>query len=258
MTKRKKSLEEKRIYDRKWYVGNKPSRLEANNRWKEKCAAWYWKIKRLLICTHCEEFEPYFLDFHHVDPSSKRWTIGYVSRSHTPAKIIDEMKKCVVLCKRCHHRVENGELDVKAEWVERSVAMVDNALEQTGMPERTLRQRRYTVKREAITRKIGPIGTAWCHSCRDFISVNFFTKNSSHWNGFANQCVPCRKKKRKVAKLAQTVERFLRNEEVGGAIPLFGSAAEAHEDVRVLGKHEAVGANPISGSPVPSQGSPHL
>ena len=63
--------------------------------------------------------------------------------------------------------------------------------------------------------------------------------------------------------VAQTAERFLRNEEVGGAIPLVGSMPVKHMlDVRTLGKREAVGANPIAGPKVCYGGrgikAPHL
>ena len=49
------------------------------------------------------------LDFHHVDPSQKEFTIsrGYY-HSEAKEKILKEAKKCVLLCSNCHHEVHDG------------------------------------------------------------------------------------------------------------------------------------------------------
>ncbi len=41
-------------------------------------------------------------------------------------------------------------------------------------------------------RKIGPKGTAWCYSCKDFKSHAEFDKNISNWNGLDSGCKRCK------------------------------------------------------------------
>ena len=45
-------------------------------------------------------------------------------------------------------------------------------------------------------RKKGPDGTAWCTSCKDFLSIENFGKSKSEWDGLAKECKLCRSKKR--------------------------------------------------------------
>ncbi|HEY8657283.1 MAG TPA: hypothetical protein VIN34_11170 [Candidatus Limnocylindria bacterium] len=53
-------------------------------------------------CVDCGESDPVVLDFDHVDPSTKLWTVGkMLSRQATPA-IEREIEKCVVRCANCH------------------------------------------------------------------------------------------------------------------------------------------------------------
>ena len=53
-------------------------------------------------CVDCGEADPVVLDFDHVDPTTKLWTIGkMLSRQATPA-IEREIAKCVIRCANCH------------------------------------------------------------------------------------------------------------------------------------------------------------
>lgn len=56
-------------------------------------------------CSRCPERDIDCLDFHHVDPTTKRFTIGKY-RHDIPS--IDNLKaeiaKCVVLCANCHRK----------------------------------------------------------------------------------------------------------------------------------------------------------
>lgn len=49
------------------------------------------------------------LEFHHLDPSKKDFGVGKVRRN--PKKwslIIEELKKCILLCSNCHREVHSG------------------------------------------------------------------------------------------------------------------------------------------------------
>ncbi len=58
-------------------------------------------------CAHCKnhfENNPERLDFHHPDPSTKIKNVSYYWRSSWAQleKIMEEWKKCIVLCANCH------------------------------------------------------------------------------------------------------------------------------------------------------------
>jgi DNA-binding XRE family transcriptional regulator len=46
------------------------------------------------------------LDFHHLDPKEKDFTVSQGIKSWS--KIVEELKKCVLLCCRCHREVHEG------------------------------------------------------------------------------------------------------------------------------------------------------
>ena len=47
------------------------------------------------------------LEFHHMDPTKKKFTIGS-SNVTSWKKIVAELRKCVCLCSNCHTEVECG------------------------------------------------------------------------------------------------------------------------------------------------------
>ena len=60
-------------------------------------------IKSQLKCQKCGENKEYMLDFHHLDPSEKETTIARMtSNRYSVDKVLDEIKKCIVLCANCH------------------------------------------------------------------------------------------------------------------------------------------------------------
>lgn len=54
-----------------------------------------------LRCEKCGETRHEVLDFHHLDPAEKDFTIGR-SSIRTKENLLREVKKCVVLCANCH------------------------------------------------------------------------------------------------------------------------------------------------------------
>jgi len=84
--------------------------MELNQNAKYK--AWWWWFRKELKCEICGEDRHYCLDFHHKDPSTKTMQISeMVHRKFKKQKVIDEIKKCQVLCKNCHaetHWIKSG------------------------------------------------------------------------------------------------------------------------------------------------------
>ncbi len=48
------------------------------------------------------------LQFHHVEPGSKKFYLAYRGHSRSIARSRAEMRKCVLLCANCHAEVEGG------------------------------------------------------------------------------------------------------------------------------------------------------
>jgi hypothetical protein len=47
------------------------------------------------------------LDFHHINPNLKSFALSVKGLCYSWDKILEEARKCVVLCKNCHAEVEN-------------------------------------------------------------------------------------------------------------------------------------------------------
>lgn len=61
------------------------------------------QIKSMLKCQKCGEGRSYTLDFHHLNPNEKENTVArLVSNTSSITKVLEEIKKCAVLCANCH------------------------------------------------------------------------------------------------------------------------------------------------------------
>ena len=73
-------------------------------------------------CVICGESRPACIDFHHIDPATKSFTIGGHIAGHTEDEIDAEMAKCVCICSNCHrdfhHQYGNKPKQPKAAWDE--------------------------------------------------------------------------------------------------------------------------------------------
>ena len=65
--------------------------------------------KKALWCQHCGEADWRCLDFHHLDRSQKKFSIG-AQECRSFKSILNEIAKCVVLCANCH-RKEHERID---------------------------------------------------------------------------------------------------------------------------------------------------
>lgn len=99
------------IYQRKHYIDNKDLYLERSKRDKEKSYKRYKDYVNSFksSCFVCNENHIATLDFHHIDPLQKEFT---VSRMYSMKKAKDEIDKCVVLCSNCHRKFHWGDPDV--------------------------------------------------------------------------------------------------------------------------------------------------
>ena len=77
----------------------------------KKAKEWWDKWKSDKGCSKCGDTRPYVLDLHHLDPTQKEFTIGKVLGSGTSGlesrqrRILEEAKKCIVVCANCHREI---------------------------------------------------------------------------------------------------------------------------------------------------------
>lgn len=51
-------------------------------------------------CVKCGESRLYTIDFHHIDPSDKKYNISQITKNM--GQLSSELSKCVCLCRNCH------------------------------------------------------------------------------------------------------------------------------------------------------------
>ena len=67
-------------------------------------------------CAICGEDHPAVLDFHHVDESTKSFTMNTATKNGTKfERIVEEIEKCVVLCSNCHRKHHHAHLYKKVD-----------------------------------------------------------------------------------------------------------------------------------------------
>lgn len=76
---------EHRRHNRTWHM-NKRMRIEY----------------RKTDCAKCGEQRRYVIDFHHIDPSIKKFSISTMALKYSGDILDNEIKKCVCLCRNCH------------------------------------------------------------------------------------------------------------------------------------------------------------
>ena len=103
-----KTLEEKREYNRMWSKKNAKRRCELNNNWRRGQGSKFQEYKKTLSCYFCTEAEPCCLHFHHKDPKEKDLEIANAARRWSWKHLLEEIKKCVVVCANCHEKVHAG------------------------------------------------------------------------------------------------------------------------------------------------------
>jgi 5-methylcytosine-specific restriction endonuclease McrA len=87
-----------------------PSRRRRWMRRRAKVRALLARLRRAGACQVCGEPDPLVLDFHHVDPATKAFTVGG-SRRRSVSAVAAEVAKCCLICANCHRRINAGTID---------------------------------------------------------------------------------------------------------------------------------------------------
>lgn len=94
-------------YAKKYYLLNKKKVDERNKKYRAKILAIYRNLKSKLECKVCGEKHIYCLEFHHKDRALKKDTVSRLLNNGSIEAVINEMKKCDVLCSNCHRKIHH-------------------------------------------------------------------------------------------------------------------------------------------------------
>lgn len=96
-----------RLRSKKHYEENKIILLDRRKIYLIERRKWFDDYKKTLSCLHCGENHESCLDFHHLDPTKKDFTISQaISRDNkSKENILKEIQKCIVLCSNCHRKM---------------------------------------------------------------------------------------------------------------------------------------------------------
>lgn len=103
-----KNKDDQLASQRRHYRRNREKRAEINRKRRLEIRFLIEKIKKESKCSRCPEDDWRCLDFHHIDPSLKGFSIGDAPRRGvSDEKLMDEIEKCEVLCANCHRKEHN-------------------------------------------------------------------------------------------------------------------------------------------------------
>ena len=95
-----KDEEKNRECKRSYYLANKDKAKASLLKRREKCRAY--SREQMTPCVDCGAFNPDFMDWHHIDPSTKHKGISRLIRDGCSRLLKTEIEKCICLCSNCH------------------------------------------------------------------------------------------------------------------------------------------------------------
>ena len=97
-------------YRKEWREKNPDLYRAQMTRHQDRQTDWLYTMKK--PCIICGESEPVAIDFHHIDPKEKDFTIGK-HRGKSREWLSQEIAKCVCLCSNCHRKVHAGVINLQ-------------------------------------------------------------------------------------------------------------------------------------------------
>ncbi len=93
---------------------------------------WLREIKSRMVCRRCPEQFHECLHFHHIDDNKDDNVTKMVNELRPIHRIVDEMRKCVVLCANCHAKTHAGLIsdftDEDFTTIDQSFILPDNEI----------------------------------------------------------------------------------------------------------------------------------
>lgn len=112
-----KRREYQREYMRRWYQSNKTAHIGYVRNRDGKIQEWFREYKKSLACDVCGENHPACLEFHHLDPSKKKFSVSTRRDRPSMKALLAEIAKCRVLCANCHRKEHWNERATKRRIV---------------------------------------------------------------------------------------------------------------------------------------------
>ena len=106
---KEKRREYQREYMRDWYQRNKAKHIACVRKRDKKIKAWLQEYKKTLKCEECGENHPACLDFHHINPEDKKFSIARINDYLSWGLLKAEIAKCCILCANCHRKKHYNE-----------------------------------------------------------------------------------------------------------------------------------------------------
>src|SRR5947208_10979420 len=94
-----------------WQRRNRERANAIVQRHRDKKRAWLMEQKRGKCCEFCGESDPCCLDWHHMDPTEKKFTVSHMWSHSIRQEIVEqEIAKCILICSNCHRRLHRSEI----------------------------------------------------------------------------------------------------------------------------------------------------
>ncbi len=101
--------------DKRKYADRRETLIKAvvKRRKKVKDLAVEYKGGSCQLCHYSKCVDA--LEFHHIDPSSKKFGIGAKGYTRSWESVRNELDKCILLCANCHREVASGITQLSVE-----------------------------------------------------------------------------------------------------------------------------------------------
>lgn len=106
-----KNIEDQRKYGKVWYNKNRVIRTKQIRKWQDEQIKKFKEYKAFLakkgciICGYNKCIRA--LDFHHINGKDKSFRLSLI-RGKSWKTILEEIKKCIMVCKNCHTEIHAG------------------------------------------------------------------------------------------------------------------------------------------------------
>jgi len=97
-----KDKEKRNAINRASYERNKEQRRKKSRENKAAAKQKWREFKSTLSCVQCGQNHPATLDFHHIERRPDNRKVNKLLTNKAYAQIMEEIKKCLVLCANCH------------------------------------------------------------------------------------------------------------------------------------------------------------
>ena len=102
--------EQRSRYHKKHYAKYREEYIARATKRRSELKKWLRGFRKSLSCSLCGDDRWYVLDFHHEDAADKEMCVVEMAhRGCSKKRILEEMKKCVVVCANCHREIHHGD-----------------------------------------------------------------------------------------------------------------------------------------------------